>query len=45
MEYASVVATLNNRTRVYSTGFSHMLKQPEFNDLDYTRHVMEMAEE
>ncbi|MFA5114324.1 MAG: hypothetical protein WC529_08545 [Candidatus Margulisiibacteriota bacterium] len=45
MEYASVVATLNDRTRVYSTGFSHMLKQPEFNnDMTYTRHVMEVAE-
>jgi heat-inducible transcriptional repressor len=43
MEYASVVATLDNR-RVYSTGFAHMLKQPEFNDLTYTRHVMEVAE-
>jgi transcriptional regulator of heat shock response len=44
LEYASVVATLDNKTRVYSSGFSHMLKQPEFNDLNYTRHVMEVAE-
>jgi heat-inducible transcriptional repressor len=45
LEYASVVATLNNKTRVYSSGFSHMLKQPEFNDMNYTRHVMEVVEQ
>ncbi|MDD5382142.1 MAG: heat-inducible transcriptional repressor HrcA [Candidatus Margulisbacteria bacterium] len=45
LEYASVVATLNNRTRVYSSGFSHMLKQPEFSDINFTRHVMEIVEE
>jgi len=45
LEYASVVATLNDRTRVYSTGFSHMLKQPEFSDLNFTRHVMEVVEQ
>ncbi|HVN67511.1 MAG TPA: HrcA family transcriptional regulator, partial [Candidatus Sulfotelmatobacter sp.] len=28
----------------YSAGFSQMLKQPEFNDMTYTRHVMEVAE-
>lgn len=44
LEYASVVATLNNKTRVYSSGFSQMLKQPEFTDLNYTRHVMEVVE-
>jgi transcriptional regulator of heat shock response len=45
LEYASVVATLNNKTRVYSSGFSHMLKQPEFSsDMNYTRHVMEVVE-
>ncbi|MBI5400468.1 heat-inducible transcriptional repressor HrcA [Candidatus Saganbacteria bacterium] len=45
VEYASVVATLNNRTRVYSTGFSQMLKQPEFSDLTFTRHIMEVVEQ
>ena len=45
LEYASVVATLNDRPRVYSSGFSHMLKQPEFSDIKYTRHVMEVVEE
>jgi transcriptional regulator of heat shock response len=45
LEYASVVATLNNKTRVYSSGFSHMLKQPEFTDINFTRHVMEVVEE
>ncbi len=45
LEYASVVATLSNKTRVYSSGFSHMLKQPEFSDVKYTRHVMEVVEE
>jgi len=45
LEYASVVATLNNKTRVYSSGFSHMLKQPEFTDINFTRHIMEVVEE
>ncbi|MFA6431511.1 MAG: hypothetical protein WCV91_03930 [Candidatus Margulisiibacteriota bacterium] len=45
LEYASVVATLNNKTRLYSTGFSHMLKQPEFSDMKYTQRVMETIEE
>ncbi|MBN3032654.1 MAG: heat-inducible transcriptional repressor HrcA [Candidatus Saganbacteria bacterium] len=45
LEYASVVATLDNKTRVYSSGFSHMLKQPEFADLNYTRQLMEVVEE
>jgi heat-inducible transcriptional repressor len=45
LEYASVVATLNDKPRVYSSGFSHMLKQPEFSDIKYTRHVMEVVEE
>jgi transcriptional regulator of heat shock response len=45
LEYASVVATLNDKTRVYSSGFSHMLKQPEFSDINYTRQLMETIEE
>jgi transcriptional regulator of heat shock response len=45
MEYASVVATLNNKPRVYSSGFAHILKQPEFTDLNFTRHLMEVVEE
>lgn len=45
LEYASVVATLNNKPRVYSSGFSHMLKQPEFADMKFTRQVMETVEE
>ena len=45
LEYASVVATLNNKTRVYSSGFSHMLKQPEFSDMNYTRQVLHTIEE
>jgi transcriptional regulator of heat shock response len=45
LEYASVVATLNNKPRVYASGFAHMLKQPEFSNLDFTRHVMEVVEE
>ncbi|OGB88806.1 hypothetical protein A2625_02035 [candidate division WOR-1 bacterium RIFCSPHIGHO2_01_FULL_53_15] len=45
LEYASVVATLDNKTRVYSSGFAHMLKQPEFADMNYTRQVMEVVEE
>ena len=32
VEYASVIATLDNKTRVYSSGFSHMLRQPEFSE-------------
>ncbi|MFH1386066.1 MAG: hypothetical protein ABIH50_00155 [bacterium] len=45
LEYASVVATLNNKTRVYTAGISHMLKQPEFSDLNFTRHILETIEE
>jgi len=45
MEYASVVATLNDKARVYSSGFSHMLKQPEFSDMNFTRRLMETLEE
>ena len=45
VEYASVIATLDNRTRVYSSGFSHMLRQPEFSDMKYTRKVLETLEE
>lgn len=45
LEYASVVATLDEKIRVYSSGFSQMLKQPEFSDLKYTRHVLETLEE
>lgn len=45
LEYASVVATLNNKTRVYTSGFSHMLKQPEFNDIKFTRQVLHTIEE
>ena len=45
LEYASVVATLNDKTRVYASGFSHMLKQPEFSDINYTRQLMETMEE
>jgi transcriptional regulator of heat shock response len=45
LEYASIVATLNNKTRVYSSGFSHMLKQPEFSDINFTRRLMETMEE
>jgi transcriptional regulator of heat shock response len=45
LEYASVVATLDNKTRVYTSGFSHMLKQPEFTDMNFTRQVMEVVEE
>ncbi len=45
LEYASVVATLNNKTRVYSSGFSHMLKQPEFSDMNFTRQVLHTIEE
>jgi len=46
LEYASVIATLDNKTRVYSSGFSQMLKQPEFStDMNYTRQVMEVVEE
>jgi len=45
LEYASVIATLDKKTRVLSSGFSHMLKQPEFTDMKYTRHVLETLEE
>ena len=45
LEYASLVATLNNKTRVYSSGFSHMLKQPEFSDMNFTRQVIHTMEE
>jgi len=45
LEYASIVATLDNKTRVYSSGFSHMLKQPEFSDMNFTRRLMETMEE
>ena len=45
VEYASIVATLNDKARVYSSGFSHMLKQPEFTDINFTRKVMETIEE
>jgi len=45
LEYASIVATLANKTRVYSSGFSHMLKQPEFSDMNFTRRLMETMEE
>lgn len=45
LEYASVVATLYGKIRIYSSGFSHMLKQPEFSDMKYTRHVLETLEE
>jgi heat-inducible transcriptional repressor len=45
LDYASVVATLSNKPRVYSSGFSHMLKQPEFSDMHFTRHLMETLEE
>jgi len=45
LEYASVVATLGGKTRIFSSGFSHMLKQPEFSDIKYTRHLMEVVEE
>lgn len=44
LEYASVVATLDKK-RVYSGGFSHLLKQPEFSDMNYTRHFMQTIEE
>lgn len=45
MDYASIVATLDKKTRVYSSGFSHMLKQPEFSDIKATRQLMETLEE
>lgn len=45
LEYASLVATLDNKTRVYSGGFSNMLKQPEFNDMNFTRQLMHTMEE
>ncbi|MDD4179699.1 MAG: heat-inducible transcriptional repressor HrcA [Candidatus Margulisbacteria bacterium] len=45
LEYASVVATLNNKTRVYSGGFSKMLKQPEFSDINFARQLMHTVEE
>lgn len=45
LEYASLIATLGTKTRVYSAGFSHMLKQPEFSDMKFTRHVLETLEE
>lgn len=45
LEYASVVATLNNKTRVYTSGISQMLKQPEFNNLNFTRHLLATIEE
>lgn len=45
LEYASLVATLGEKTRVYSSGFSHMLKQPEFSNMKYTRHMLETLEE
>ena len=45
LEYASLIATLNNKTRVYSTGFSNMLKQPEFSDINFTRQLMHTMEE
>jgi transcriptional regulator of heat shock response len=45
LEYASLVATLNNKTRVYSSGFSNMLKQPEFSDMNFTRQLMHTMEE
>jgi len=45
LEYASVVATLNNKTRVYAAGFSNMLKQPEFSDINFTRQLMHTMEE
>ena len=44
VEYASLVATIDNKTRVYSSGFANMLKQPEFCDINYTRQVMETLE-
>lgn len=45
LEYASVVATLNNRTRVYSGGFANLLKQPEFEDINFTRQLIKTVEE
>ena len=45
LEYASIVATLDKKTRVYSSGFSQMLKQPEFSDMKFTRHLLETLEE
>jgi len=45
LEYASVVATLNNKTRVYSSGVSHMLNQPEFSDLSFTRKILGLLDE
>lgn len=45
LEYASLVATLDEKSRVYSAGYSNMLKQPEFNDMKFTRQVLETLEE
>ena len=45
LDYASVVANLDKHPRVYSSGFSQMLKQPEFSDLRYTQKIMETLEE
>jgi len=45
LEYASVIATLGNKIRIYSRGLSHMLKQPEFTDLRFTRKIIETLEE
>lgn len=45
LEYASVLAVLDNRARVYSSGISNMLRQPEFSDMKYTRHLVETLEE
>jgi transcriptional regulator of heat shock response len=44
LEYASIIATLGNKVRVYSHGFSHMLKQPEFANLKFTRKIIEVLE-
>ena len=45
LDYASVIATLQDRQRVYAGGFAHMLKQPEFSDVKLSRRIFETLEE
>jgi transcriptional regulator of heat shock response len=45
LEYASLIAVLGEKSRVYASGLSRMLKQPEFSDMKHARHMLETMEE
>lgn len=45
LDYASIIVTFGRqKPRVYSAGVSHILKQPEFQDIKHARHLLEAIE-